>query len=85
MEDALRYGKEAITCLVKQEDRGTVQDWLSRTGFQSWNGCLRVPATLMEKSPKSGKAWSGSFLLRRIGTIQCPDGMNDSKILTARA
>jgi hypothetical protein len=56
MEDALRYGKEAITCLVKQEDRGTVQDWLSKLEWM-----LAGAGDLDGKEPKSGKSVERQF------------------------
>jgi hypothetical protein len=50
MQDAEQYGKEAITCLVKDSDRAALQDWLT-----ALDRMLAAAGDLDGREPKSGE------------------------------
>jgi len=50
MQDALQYGQEAIRCVVKEEDRTALHNWLS-----TLDRLLAAAGDLDGKAPKSGE------------------------------
>ena len=72
LEEAQQYGDEAVRCLVKDEDRAVLQDWLT-----TLDRMLAAAGDLDGKAPKSGETVARHFSATPYRTIRCRSATSD--------